>query len=300
MNDLQETLYGDVPPTIWGGPSTESELRAVLDDEQAETRHRLQALHALRELGIDTATVAGGEPDQLLGVVINVPVGGGLDTLAAYQDGSARYINHTGAAIIWDTRGPEIDALVAGLLDAGRPLLQLAGRWEGQRPPLASGLFRISLLCGDGLHFGQGPMEIFATDPHVAPLMTAGVALMHALIAVGAGTADSVRARHLEDPPVLSLWIGFGHVGLKGQSSRYRTVECLHCWNPTPACRRKTDLFRAPDQDALRTFLAERLANRENVDAVRLDSWSFNRNAHTFFEAEGFEPLNVVFERRLR
>lgn len=126
----------------------------------------------------------------------------------------------------------------------------------------------------------------------------------------------------------------------------------------------RPDLFRAPDQEALRTFLADRLASgaivliadldgttagylfaelnarpanpfrhatkslyvhhiavdpamqrrgvgqqllnaavaigqAESVDAVRLDSWSFNRDAHTFFQAEGFEPLNVVFERRL-
>ncbi|WP_166984084.1 GNAT family N-acetyltransferase [Paramicrobacterium fandaimingii] len=125
----------------------------------------------------------------------------------------------------------------------------------------------------------------------------------------------------------------------------------------------RPDLFRAPDHEALHTFLAEQLANgaivliadldgtaagyllaeinarpanpfrhaskslyvhhiavdpamqrrgigkqlmdaavtvgrAKNVDAVRLDSWSFNHDAHTFFEAEGFTPLNVVFERR--
>lgn len=41
------------------------------------------------------------------------------------------------------------------------------------------------------------------------------------------------------------------------------------------------------------------IGRAENVDAVRLDSWSFSRDAHTFFEAEGFTPVNVVFERRL-
>jgi ribosomal protein S18 acetylase RimI-like enzyme len=41
------------------------------------------------------------------------------------------------------------------------------------------------------------------------------------------------------------------------------------------------------------------IGRAEGVDAVRLDSWSFNQDAHTFFEAEGFTPLNVVFERRL-
>jgi ribosomal protein S18 acetylase RimI-like enzyme len=127
----------------------------------------------------------------------------------------------------------------------------------------------------------------------------------------------------------------------------------------------RPDLFRAPDRDALRAFLAERLASgaivlvadrddtpagyllaeisarpanpfryasavlyvhhiavdptlqrrgvgqhlmdaavaighAENADAVRLDSWFFNEEAHAFFEAEGFAPLNVIFERRLR
>lgn len=126
----------------------------------------------------------------------------------------------------------------------------------------------------------------------------------------------------------------------------------------------RPDLFRAPDREELRRFLAEQLASgaivliadfdgtivgyllaeisarpanpfrhasknlyvhhiavepatqrrgigqelmdaavaigrAEHVSAVRLDSWSFNHDAHSFFEAEGFVPLNVVFERRL-
>ncbi|MGM7678886.1 GNAT family N-acetyltransferase [Microbacterium sp. A94] len=41
------------------------------------------------------------------------------------------------------------------------------------------------------------------------------------------------------------------------------------------------------------------IGRAESVDAMRLDSWSFNTSAHAFFEAEGFTPLNVVFERKL-
>jgi GNAT superfamily N-acetyltransferase len=41
------------------------------------------------------------------------------------------------------------------------------------------------------------------------------------------------------------------------------------------------------------------IGRAENADAVRLDSWFFNQDAHGFFEAEGFAPLNVIFERRL-
>ncbi|MDY1006313.1 GNAT family N-acetyltransferase [Curtobacterium sp. CFBP9011] len=42
------------------------------------------------------------------------------------------------------------------------------------------------------------------------------------------------------------------------------------------------------------------IAQAESAQAVRLDSWSFNRTAHAFFEGQGFEPVNVVFERQLR
>lgn len=47
-------------------------------------------------------------------------------------------------------------------------------------------------------------------------------------------------------------------------------------------------------------LLAEAVAigRAEGVDAVRLDSWSFNQDAHAFFEAQGFKPVNVVFERK--
>lgn len=41
------------------------------------------------------------------------------------------------------------------------------------------------------------------------------------------------------------------------------------------------------------------IGRAENVDAIRLDSWSFNTSAHGFFESDGFTPLNVVFERKL-
>lgn len=44
---------------------------------------------------------------------------------------------------------------------------------------------------------------------------------------------------------------------------------------------------------------AEAIARRDGIVTIRLDSWGFNSNAHRFFEAEGFTPLNIVFERRL-
>lgn len=40
-----------------------------------------------------------------------------------------------------------------------------------------------------------------------------------------------------------------------------------------------------------------RRARAVAADAVRLDSWAFNEDAHGFFRAQGFETSRVVFER---
>jgi hypothetical protein len=112
-----------------------------------------------------------------------MPINSGLDTLAAYEDGSARYLNHAGPIVVWDSQAPDIDTLVMNVLNTGRPLLQLAGRWDGDRPALGPNLLRVSLLCGDGLHFGQGPTDILASDSRVSPLIAAGLELMQALMA---------------------------------------------------------------------------------------------------------------------
>ena len=63
----------------------------------------------------------GEQPDpksggEILGVVVEVPVQGAYDTLAAYQDGSARYLNFSGSAIFWDKPDPAIKNVCQALL----------------------------------------------------------------------------------------------------------------------------------------------------------------------------------------
>lgn len=38
-------------------------------------------------------------------------------------------------------------------------------------------------------------------------------------------------------------------------------------------------------------------ARQASADTVRLDSWSFNEQAHRFFQAQGFLESRVIFER---
>jgi len=83
-------------------------LRSVLLQPNLETRIQLWVWSGLRELGEQPDAKSGRE---VLGVVIEVPMQEAYDTLAAYQDGSARYLNFSGAAICWDARDPTIQAL---------------------------------------------------------------------------------------------------------------------------------------------------------------------------------------------
>jgi hypothetical protein len=119
---------------------------------------------------------------RLYGVVLDLPVNGGVDTLAGYEDGSARYINHAGSIIVYDGDDPTIKAIVNALIELSAPLLQFAGVWEGARPPLRSGRARISLLTAQGLHFGEGPADGFFDAPPALEPFRAATLLMQKLI----------------------------------------------------------------------------------------------------------------------
>lgn len=88
-------------------------LRDVLELPQLETRTVLWVWSGLRELGEKPESKWAFE---VLGVVVEVPSGGAYDTLAAYVDGSARYLNFSGKAIFWDAPDPQINQLCLAMV----------------------------------------------------------------------------------------------------------------------------------------------------------------------------------------
>jgi hypothetical protein len=203
---LRETLFGDVPLTKWAGTSPTEPWRSfaqaaalatqpdrasavrclegILTQPGLESRHYLQASMSLTALGVRPPE---GESKHLYGVVLDMPVPGGVDTLAAYEDMSARYLNIGGGAVIWDHPEDSLDGEIQGLLAAGRELLAKIGPWEGTRPPLAPGQARISLLTPSGLHFGQAAPSLLSRDGMAAPVLQAATKLMQALVARATG-----------------------------------------------------------------------------------------------------------------
>jgi len=152
-------------------------LREVLYDTSLETRPKILAARLLTENGVV-------EPlRRVMGVVVEAGLPDGLDVLAAYEDGSARYINFTGKIIIWDTPTDESEALITQLFNAGTEVVNHIGPWEGpRRPAPESGTIRLNFLVSDGLYFGEGPFEVLQKDPMGGPVISTAVKLMSHLI----------------------------------------------------------------------------------------------------------------------
>lgn len=95
-----------------------------------------------------------------------MPVLQGHDLLAAYKDGSARYLNHSGKAVVIEDRSlVQIQEAISQWLIVGEAIAHVIGPWEDATfPPVAPGQVRIMMLTPSGPHFGQGPLEQLRAD----------------------------------------------------------------------------------------------------------------------------------------
>jgi hypothetical protein len=199
---IRELLFGDLPFSIWANTGSETEpwlsfkkadqavnsgndeealqiLDRIIKTKELESRQYLQAYHAMSELGV------GSSVKELFGVVIEVSLDSGLDIVAAYRDQSARYYNHSGASIICEHPVDSISNETKDLLNEGESLMFKIGPWDGERPGIpAQGNVRINLLTSQGLHFGEGPMNVLAGDPMGGPIIKAAFNLMQTLIGI--------------------------------------------------------------------------------------------------------------------
>ena len=145
-----------------------SVLHGILSLPKIEMRIHLWVWSALRELGVEP------EPEgawEILGVVVEVPMQRAYEALAAYQDGSARYLNFSGAAIFWDRPDEVIGALC-------RTLLQSAASAGSQAKPRSSVALpksgiQLTLLTRSGIYVISNPP---------GPVVQAAAVLMSELI----------------------------------------------------------------------------------------------------------------------
>jgi hypothetical protein len=159
-------------------PDTAGLVR-IVNDKDVEPRLQLLAYHMLRE--------SRKQPSKkiLLGVVIEVGLEGGLDVLASYRNGTARYINQSGKLIIWEnTEDATVNELTATLFEQCWDIVNQIGPWDKpRRPHPPKNNLRISFLVSDGLYFGEGGMNVLFNDPMAAPALNTATKLMQYLTA---------------------------------------------------------------------------------------------------------------------
>ncbi len=149
------------------------ELQKIISDRNAETRTKILAYNKLRTSGLNT------DEKELLAVIIEVGLPQGLDVLASFKDGSARYINQTEKILVWETTDEKSNSLTSRLFTESANVIKQIGPWlEPRRPHPAKGNVRITFLVSDGLYFGEGPMNVLFNDPLASPALTAATDLM--------------------------------------------------------------------------------------------------------------------------
>ena len=152
-------------------------VRKVALDEQVESRLRALACQILR-------AARQSVPAKIyLGTIIEVKMPDGLDTLAVFSDGSARYINQSGKMVAVEGKPNPFEDQIAQVASASLPIISAIGPWDKPRLPApAAGNIRMTFLVSDGLYFGEGPMNIMQKEPMAAPLIAAATELLVAIV----------------------------------------------------------------------------------------------------------------------
>jgi hypothetical protein len=154
-------------------------LKQVLADPTAEVRTKLWAWNALRQLGEKPPPNMANE---VQGMVMEVPVENWVDTLAAYSDGRARYLNGKGGAIVWEV--PEetrISPLVGTLINAAKPLVEKSPVYSKHQPTKGD-VVRISILTYGGIHIIEAKQSDITERHIMSPVYNAGTQLFLALL----------------------------------------------------------------------------------------------------------------------
>jgi len=149
----------------------------IANDKEQESRVRLLAFGLLR-------SAKKSVPKKvLLGTIIEVRLPTGLDTLAVFADGGARYINHSGKIAVVEGVPSPFQKEIDEVIKASHPIVAAIGPWDKDRLPApGKGNIRMTFLVSDGLYFGEGPMDVMQQEEMAAPLIQAATTLLLKLV----------------------------------------------------------------------------------------------------------------------
>ena len=162
---------------LFSETSSVADLQKIIDDKNADPR--IKVLAYKRQLA------SGHKPNkkELLAVIVEVGLDEGLDVLASFNNGTARYINHTGKILIWETTDDTAaNKITNELFASSENIVKQIGAWDKpRRPNPTKGNVRITFLVSDGLYFGEGPIDVLFSDPMASHALTKATELMQYL-----------------------------------------------------------------------------------------------------------------------
>jgi hypothetical protein len=153
-----QVLFADTPDPV--------AIAELANDPEQESRVRALAYNWLR------AHQHPVPARVVLGVIVEMPLSGGLDVLAAYPDGRVRYINQTGKMAIVEGGAPAIEQKARELVQSAEAVVAQIGPWnEARLAPPSGTQVRMTFLASDGLYFGEGPYADIRAEPMAAPVI---------------------------------------------------------------------------------------------------------------------------------
>jgi hypothetical protein len=155
-------------------------LERIGNNLDVESRVRVVAFNRLRAMGKSVPR------KRLLGSIVEVPQRLGLDVLAAFPDGSLRYINQSEKLAIFEPpTPPELVEKLEEVLRVSQFIVNRYQPWDKpRRPPPTGSLIRMTFLASDGIYFGEGRYPDLMADRLAAPVITAAGELLNLTVDV--------------------------------------------------------------------------------------------------------------------
>jgi hypothetical protein len=159
---------------LFSETSSVIELQKITDDINSDPRIKVFACNK---------QIADGHTPtkkELFAVIVEIGLNEGLDVLASFNNGTARYINHSGKLLVWEiTTDETANRLMNDLFVNSSNIVKQIGPWnKPRRPPPETGNTRITFLMSDGLYFGEALTGILFNDLMAAPALASATALL--------------------------------------------------------------------------------------------------------------------------
>ncbi|MGB8644465.1 MAG: hypothetical protein WCF84_04460 [Anaerolineae bacterium] len=155
-------------------------LDRVLKMDHLDTQAALWTWAALRGAGV---IPHNGNHHRVRGVVLEVPMHAGVDTVAVYENGAGCYINYTGQSpVIWDRAEAPVAEYIAQIISIVQPLTgDMPPAYTHPVPPRTE-VSITALTYGGSLRSRTSLVDFIEGTSPFSPLYAAGGDLVSAVV----------------------------------------------------------------------------------------------------------------------